>query len=232
MKFYFGRDKSPSSSPEACRDKLHKNLFVNDCDDGEEESNWLVEEDETSGSDKQQDEHRVGSSLSMPLSDTIAEYAHDLTDDPFFFDDLSFVFELSRKRAISPYAILVALLYMKRLKQKTNNNNNDTPLYIDSYSSRNVIDSYFFKENGNVNAESLTNSELCLVSMLLASKYLIDEGEDEEIYNHEWAKAANMPTEKINKLEKLVLGKMDWELYVSSDEFWSFTNQLTERWVF
>lgn len=230
MKFYFGRDKSPSSSssPEASavagRDKLHKNLFVNECDDGEDESTWLVEDEEEAC--KQQDEHRVGSSLSMPLSDTIAEYAYDLTDDPFFFDDLSFVFELSRKRAISPYAILVALLYMKRLKQKTTSNN-DTPIYIDSYSSRNVIDSYFIKEN--VNPESLTNSELCLVSMLLASKYLIDEGEDEEIYNNEWAKAANMSTEKINKLEKLVLGKMDWELYVSSDEFWSFTNQLTER---
>lgn len=42
----------------------------------------------------------------------------------------------------------------------------------------------------------------------MASKFLIDEGEDDEIYNDQWADAADIPVEKINKLEKFFLNKM------------------------
>ena len=58
---------------------------------------------------------------------------------------------------------------------------------------------------------------------------MVDEGESEEIYNNEWATAADMSVKKINSLEKDFLEKLDWNLFVSSHEFWKFTNDLTEK---
>ncbi|RNA10586.1 cnppd1 [Brachionus plicatilis] len=168
------------------------------------------------------------SSLSLPLTDTIAEYVQGLSKDKFFLNDLSFVFEMSRKRAISPYAIIVALLYLKRLKTKINASKYEKKSsYWPCYSAKNLIDSYFNSKNSEF--ENFGNTELCLVSILLASKFLIDEGEDDEIYNDQWADAADIPVEKINKLEKFFLNKMEWELFVSGAEFWKFTNELTEK---
>jgi hypothetical protein len=43
---------------------------------------------------------------------------------------------------------------------------------------------------------------------MLASKYLIDEGESEEIYNSEWAKASELPVDELNKLERSFLRQM------------------------
>jgi hypothetical protein len=64
---------------------------------------------------------------------------------------------------------------------------------------------------------------------LLATKFLIDEGENEELYNSDWAKASRMSIKEINALEKKFLNRLNWELYISSDEFWNFTNSLTEK---
>jgi len=43
---------------------------------------------------------------------------------------------------------------------------------------------------------------------LLASKYLVDEGEDEEIYNEEWADLVDFPVEKVNKIERSILKQL------------------------
>lgn len=65
----------------------------------------------------------------------------------------------------------------------------------------------------------------------MASKYLVDEGEDDEIYNDEWAELVDYSVDKVNKLERSILRQLEWELYVSENEFWSFTKQLTERFL-
>ncbi len=68
---------------------------------------------------------------------------------------------MSRKRAISPYAIIVALLYLKRLKKKSsingigNNINN-------------------FSECKNSNESNLSNSELCLISIVIYFDHKIE----------------------------------------------------------
>jgi hypothetical protein len=242
MKFHFSTSSSPGYS-----EKFHKNLFDLSADDSSDErdtdsgSEYETEYDNWAEANRcaTAKNHRLNG-LSMPLTDTIAEFAQEISDDPFFVNDLSFIFELSRKRAISPYAIIVALMYLKRLKAKQTAGNSRgrrnqmRESTLDSYSSQQVIDSYFSscrheqKQDAD-SLDSLSNTELCLVSILLASKYLIDEGETEEIYNNEWAQAANITTAEINRLERLVLSKMEWELYVSSDEFWKFTNELTEK---
>jgi len=161
--------------------------------------------------------------LSLPLTETIAEFVQELSDDKFFINDISFIFELSRKRAISPCAIIVALIYLKRLKTKTKSNltYSFNPLDSSSYPYSCSYDKY--------SANCLSNTELCLISLLLASKYLVDEGEDDEIYNDEWADLIDYSVEQVNSMEKSILKQMDWELFVSEKEFWNFTKRLTER---
>ncbi len=36
----------------------------------------------------------------------------------------------------------------------------------------------------------------------MASKYLYDEGVDEEVFNDEWAESANMDLQQLNELER------------------------------
>ena len=60
----------------------------------------------------------------------------------------------------------------------------------------------------------------------MASKYLTDEGEPEEIYNDDWARAADLSVADINRLEKRFLNLIDWNLYVSNQEFVNFSKQL------
>jgi hypothetical protein len=39
--------------------------------------------------------------------ETLSEFVQDLLEEKFIIDDLSFLFEMSRKRKLSPCAILV-----------------------------------------------------------------------------------------------------------------------------
>lgn len=62
-------------------------------------------------------------------------------------------------------------------------------------------------------------SELFLVSLLIASKWLYDSGEDEIVYNDEWAEFGNLDLEDLNRLERDFLGAIDWSCYVDPDSF-------------
>jgi hypothetical protein len=69
--------------------------------------------------------------------ESIAEFMQKLLDEKFLVDDLSFIFEISQKRTLSPCTILLAMIYLKRLKQ-----------------------------NSSKCVYSFTNCELCLVSLV------------------------------------------------------------------
>ncbi|KAK3736160.1 hypothetical protein QZH41_015556 [Actinostola sp. cb2023] len=64
---------------------------------------------------------------------------------------------------------------------------------------------------------------------MVASKYLYDEGEEEEVYNEDWAKAGSKTVQDINKLEIEFLRMMDWNLFISKDEFSNFVSQVESR---
>jgi hypothetical protein len=70
--------------------------------------------------------------------------------------------------------------------------------------------------------ENLTTKELYLIATLLANKYLIDEGEDEQLFNSELAELTGISTERINLIERQVLLALNWNLYISNDEFKQF----------
>lgn len=43
---------------------------------------------------------------------------------------------------------------------------------------------------------------------MMASKYMYDEGVDEEVFNDEWAEAANMELDEVNQMERDFLSAM------------------------
>lgn len=70
--------------------------------------------------------------------------------------------------------------------------------------------------------DQLTTKELYLIAALIANKYLIDEGEDEQVFNSEAAQLTGITTDRINFIERQVLSAFNWDLYVSREEFEGF----------
>merc|ERR1712088_1156860 len=64
-------------------------------------------------------------------------------------------------------------------------------------------------------------ADLSLVSLMVASKFLHDDGEEDEVFNDEWASSAGIDTKELNKLEVKFLAAMDWRIFVDKAEFQS-----------
>lgn len=54
---------------------------------------------------------------------------------------------------------------------------------------------------------------------MIASKFLFDDGEDEEVFNDEWATAVGVEVKYLNKLEREFLAALDWSCYVDNHTF-------------
>lgn len=70
--------------------------------------------------------------------------------------------------------------------------------------------------------DQLTTKELYLIAALLADKYLIDEGEDDQLFNSDLAELSGIKCERINFIERQVLDALNWNLHVSNEEFEQF----------
>lgn len=110
---------------------------------------------------------------------------------------------ITRQLQLSPCSIILGILYAERLN-KTN------PEYLVHVSS----------------------SDLFVVSLLVSSKFLTDEGEDEELFNDEWAEAAGLAVTTMNRLEREFLDAIDWNVYVEPGEFLKFCSQIETRIAF
>merc|ERR1719273_2324993 len=97
---------------------------------------------------------------------------------------------MTRTACVGPSSLVLALLYLDRLRR-------NNPDYLTTISS----------------------ADLFLVSMMVASKFLHDDGEEDEVFNDEWATSGGMDTKELNKLEINFLSAMDWRVFVAKDEF-------------
>ncbi|CAF4596092.1 unnamed protein product [Rotaria magnacalcarata] len=70
--------------------------------------------------------------------------------------------------------------------------------------------------------DNLTTEELYITSTLLADKYLIDEGENEQLFNSDLAELTGITVERFNLIERQALLALNWNLYVSDNEFHEF----------
>lgn len=77
-----------------------------------------------------------------------------------------------RNTALCPSAIVAALIYLQRLKA-------NNPEYL----------------------KKVESSELFIVSMMVSSKYLFDNGTDDECYNDEWADCLGLESKDLTKME-------------------------------
>merc|ERR1719319_1237225 len=104
--------------------------------------------------------------------------------------DVARASEMSREACASPTSLDFALIYLDRLRR----NNPD------------------FLQN-------ISSADLFLVSMMVASKFLNDDGEEDEVFNDEWAKSGQMDVKEFNRLEVEFLGAIDWNVNVTTSDF-------------
>lgn len=102
------------------------------------------------------------------------------------------VVKTATRHNVSPSALLLCLIYLERLHST----------------------------NGRVSTDnSMNSSELFIVSLMSACKFLYDVGEVGDCYNGTWARQCKIPLKKLNRLEVNFLTALDWDLHSSDVEF-------------
>jgi len=98
--------------------------------------------------------------------------------------------DITRNACAGPNSLVLALLYLDKLRKRN-------PDYLTTVSS----------------------ADLFLVSLMVASKFLHDDGEEDEVFNDEWASSGGIDTKELNRLELSFLSALDWRIYVDNQEF-------------
>ncbi|XP_029160659.1 uncharacterized protein LOC114932552 [Nylanderia fulva] len=136
--------------------------------------------------------------LSLPVTELAAELFTEVKSGHTLEKlDVEEASKISRNACVSPCSLVLALLYIERLK-------NCNPEYL----------------------QQVAPSELFLVSLMVASKFLHDDGEEDEVFNKEWANSGQVTVARMNKLEKDFLAAIDWTVLVQRQDFWEKLQRL------
>jgi len=133
---------------------------------------------------------------SLPVTELAVELLQSAAPKELGKIDTQLAASISRKACISPCSLMLGLIYIDRLRQKS-------PEYLQQVSS----------------------ADLFLIAMMVASKFLHDDGED-GVYNDEWAESAGLGTDTVNTLEREFLQAIDWNLLARGKEFEKKLEQL------
>lgn len=136
--------------------------------------------------------------LSLPVS----EFASELFSEAQQGHSLNRLYceeasNISRNACVSPCSFVLALLYLERLK-------NCNPEYL----------------------RQVAPSKLFLVSLMISSKFLHDDGEEDEVFMDEWAQSGDISVWELCQLEKEFLGAIDWNVFVRECTFWERLDRL------
>ncbi|KAG6930242.1 cyclin Pas1/PHO80 domain containing 1, partial [Chelydra serpentina] len=135
--------------------------------------------------------------LSSPVADIAVELLQKAAPSPIRRLQKKYVCHVSREACISPCSMMLALVYIERLRHRN-------PEYL----------------------QQISSSDLFLISMMVASKYLYDEGEEEEVFNDEWGAAGKVGVQTVNTLEMNFLSAIDWSLYTDPKELFEVLSWL------
>ncbi|XP_075685240.1 protein CNPPD1 [Rhinoderma darwinii] len=138
--------------------------------------------------------------LSSPVADIAVELLQKTAPSPIRRLQKKYASHVSREACISPCSMMLALVYIERLRHRN-------PEYL----------------------QQISSSDLFLISMMVASKYLYDEGEEEEVFNDEWGAAGRLDVQTVNNLEMKFLRAIDWSLYTDPREFFEVLQWLEGR---
>ncbi|XP_065226977.1 protein CNPPD1 [Planococcus citri] len=132
-------------------------------------------------------------SVSLPLTELAAELYNEVKKDSGLERlQVKEVAEFNQNACVSTCSLVLAILYLEKIKSAN-------PEYI----------------------EKVAPSELLLVSLLVASKFLNDDVEEDMVLNSEWAVCAGLTVKQVNQIEKKFLQAINWEIYVPENKFWS-----------
>jgi hypothetical protein len=130
--------------------------------------------------------------LSLPVTELAAELFSEAQRgrslDRLHCDDAA---NISRNACVSPCSLVIAILYLERLKKIC-------PDYL----------------------ERTCSSDLFLVSLMVSCKFLYDDGETDEVFIDEWASSGGTTVKQLVQLEKDFLKAIDWEVFVNGPTFW------------
>ncbi|CAN9498420.1 unnamed protein product [Ophioblennius macclurei] len=136
-------------------------------------------------------------SLSCPVTDIAVEIFQKSAPSPIRKLQKKYAAHVARESCISPCAMMLALVYIERLRHRN-------PEYL----------------------QKISSSDLFLISMMVASKYLYDEGEEEEVFNDEWGTAGKLDVHTVNNLEMNFLNAIEWSLFTEPNDFFDILTQL------
>ncbi|RUS71006.1 hypothetical protein EGW08_021228, partial [Elysia chlorotica] len=137
---------------------------------------------------------------SLPLTEFSVDYFHDSAPEKLGHVDMEMASNIVKQNKVTPCSMVVSVLYARRLRQRNRQ-------YLDSISS----------------------SDVFFISMMMASKYMYDEGTDDEVYNDEWAASVDQEVCDVNKMEMDFLQAMDWGLFVRPEEFEETLDAIEKR---
>ncbi|XP_026219880.1 protein CNPPD1 [Anabas testudineus] len=135
--------------------------------------------------------------LSSPVTDIAVEIFQKSAPSPIRKLHKKYAAHVAREACISPCAMMLALVYIERLRRRN-------PEYL----------------------QKISSSDLFLISMMVASKYLYDEGEEEEVFNDEWGAAGKLDVQTVNNLEMNFLNAIDWSLFTEPNDLFDILSQL------
>ncbi|CAK9812127.1 Protein CNPPD1 [Anthophora quadrimaculata] len=136
--------------------------------------------------------------LSLPVTELAAELFNEIESGRTLERlDVEQASRISKNACVSPCFLVLALLYLERLKDCN-------PEYI----------------------QQVAPSDLFLVSLMVASKFLNDEGEEDEGFNIKWAQSGDLAVSQINQLEKDFLKAINWRVFVHDQDFWKRLQKL------
>ncbi|XP_019963607.1 protein CNPPD1 [Paralichthys olivaceus] len=135
--------------------------------------------------------------LSCPVTDIAVEIFQKSAPSPIRKLQKKYASHVVREACISPCAMMLALVYIERLRHRN-------PEYL----------------------QKISSSDLFLISMMVASKYLYDEGEEEEVFNDEWGAAGKLDVQTVNNLEMNFLNAIEWSLFTEPNDFFDILSHL------
>ncbi|XP_069022561.1 protein CNPPD1 [Embiotoca jacksoni] len=135
--------------------------------------------------------------LSCPVTDIAVEILQKSAPSPIRKLQKKYASHVAREACISPCAMMLALVYIERLRHRN-------PEYL----------------------QKISSSDLFLISMMVASKYLYDEGEEEEVFNDEWGAAGKLDVQTVNNLEMNFLNAIEWSLFTEPNDFFDILSHL------
>jgi len=127
---------------------------------------------------------------SLPLTQLAVEQFADVGLTKLARLDMARAADMSREACAGPTSLVLALIYLDRLKKQN-------PQYL----------------------KTISSADLFLVSMMVASKFIHDDGEEDEVFNDEWAKSGNIDVKDFNRLEVDFLSAIDWRVNVPLVDF-------------